>query len=232
MKLLLIIPCYNEEKNILKVITEIRNKYCEYDYIVINDGSSDNSEKVLRKYNINHISHLVNCGLAVTFQTGIKWALQQEVHYDAVCQFDADGQHLPYYLPQMLNTLYDTEVDIVIGSRMKKGGQNVFEGISKRICQRILSDIIWYFTKNRITDPTSGFRMYKDTVYNIFATENIVTPEPDGIVYLLKHNFIVKEIPVQMKEREYGESYLTITKAIKYMANIISSIIFIQWWKK
>lgn len=231
MKLLLIIPCYNEEKNILRVVKEIEDRFPEYDYIVVNDGSADNTKKVLEEHHINHISHPINCGLAITFQTGVCWALRQKEHYDAVCQFDADGQHLPDHLPQMLEVMYQEDIDIVIGSRYTGGRKSQNDNVNKKVCRKIISGVIRCLAGSRITDPTSGLRMYRDSVYRLFVEDNIVAPEPDTIVYFLKHQYKVKEIAVEMREREYGESYLTVPKAIQYIFNTISSMILIQWWR-
>lgn len=229
MKILLVIPCYNEEGNILMVVNEIRRELENIDYIVIDDGSTDNTNGILKKNGINHISLPVNCGLKAAFQTGIQWAMGQPVHYDAICQFDADGQHIPKYILEMQEVMEKLEADVVIGSRYKNCDTD--GNIKKRLGRVAIIKLIYILTKKRITDPTSGLRMYKDTVYPFFIEDDNIGPEPDSIVYFLKKKYRVVEIAVKMNERIFGESYLTISESLKYMFNILSSILFLQWWR-
>lgn len=228
-KILLIIPCYNEEKSIVSVINQIR-KYSCMDYIVVNDGSTDETESILKQNKIAHVTHLVNCGLATAFCTGIRYALNSEIEYDAVCQIDADGQHNIQYIKDMVKILEQGE-DIVIGSRYVDS--NVKEkSILKRWSRKLISFCIKIHTGKYIADPTSGMRMYSKRVYEMFEKDYNLKPEPDGLVYFLKHGYSVKEMMVKMNEREYGESYLTVGTSIKYMINIIGSIVLFQWWRK
>lgn len=232
-KILLIIPCFNERDNICQVIESIHacdpeRKY--YDYIVVNDGSVDGTDSVLEKNKINHITHLVNCGLNTAFKSGCRYAIDSEVHYDAVCQFDADGQHLADNLDKLRQVLEEKTADVVIGSRYLEGnssGSNKMKGISRKM----ITGCIRLFTGVKIADPTSGMRMYRDTVYPLFVDDINLNPEPDGLVYFLKRGFVVQEVPVEMNERLNGKSYLTIGAAINYMINIIGSIIIFQWWR-
>lgn len=235
MKVLLVIPCYNEENNIIYVIEAIEQKLPDVDYIVVNDGSTDSTSNILKIKNINHISLPVNCGLKAAFQSGIKWALQQSVHYDAICQFDADGQHIPEYIIEMKELMQESTVDVVIGSRYKKSSKNLSLGgerVEKKAARIVLIGLIYLLTRKKITDPTSGLRMYRDTVYPLFAEDDNLGPEPDAIVYFLKQHYHIVELPVIMNERVFGESYLTVSQSVRYMFNMINSILLIQWWRK
>lgn len=231
MKILLVIPCLNEEQNILSVISEIENRHELYDYIVVNDGSSDCTEELLKEHHINHISFMVNCGLTTAFQAGVFYAKRAGIHYDAICQFDADGQHILKYLEDMEEKMQRENADIIIGSRYALKGQ-VKENISKKICRKLISKMILFLTGTVVEDPTSGYRLYKDTVYNMFATDDNLAPEPDTLVYFLKKGFCIKEVGVKMNDRKYGDSYLTFAKSLKYMINVLSAMLFVQWWRQ
>lgn len=231
MKILLVIPCFNEQGNVQHVIQDIEQNYPTYDYIVVNDGSTDNTKEILEKNGIRHISLPVNCGLAAAFQTGVLWALRADAHYDAICQFDADGQHLPQFLAEMIKEMEEDNADIVIGSRFLNQPK-VKEPVHKKACRKLISAVIFCLTGTIITDPTSGLRMYRDTVWDVFEKDDNAAPEPDTLVYFMKNKFRVKEIAVQMNERTFGKSYLTITKSMKYMMNVVSSMLLVQWWRK
>lgn len=115
MKTLINIPAYNESENIERVVNNIQNNFPQYDYIIINDGSGDNTTEICKKNNYNLIDLPVNLGLAGAFQTGMKYAFQKG--YDAAIQFDGDGQHRPEYIESMVKTMEDEKMDIVIGSK-------------------------------------------------------------------------------------------------------------------
>ena len=226
-KVLLIIPAYNEEKNILTVYKNI----CDYnkkaktklDVVFINDGSIDATEKILCENNINHIKLIQNLGIGGAVQTGYKYALYND--YDIAIQFDGDGQHQAKYLKNLVKEIEDGNANIVIGSR--------FVTEKKPFTARMLgSRIIAFFTKittgKTIKDTTSGMRAYDRNAIKEFVTNTSLTPEPDTMVYMLKKGLKIKEVQVEMKEREFGKSYLTPIKSMKYMVNMIFSIVFIR----
>ena len=119
MKTLIIVPAYNEGENIERVINNLKDNFSQYDYIVINDGSRDNTEQICRQNGYNYISHPVNLGLAGAFRTGMKYALKEG--YDAAIQFDGDGQHNPNEIPDLLKPIIDDGADFVNGSRYMNG---------------------------------------------------------------------------------------------------------------
>ena len=223
MKTLIIIPAYNEEENILNTVNRVR-EFPEYDYIVINDGSTDNTEKILCENNINHIELIRNLGIGGAMQTGYKYAYQNG--YDAACQLDADGQHNPEYLDLMREELKKTDCDMVIGSRYieKNGFQSTF---SRRFGKNILTGIIRFLSGKKITDPTSGFRMCNKETIAIFAeTYPVDYPEPETIAELFAKRMNINEIPVLMNEREGGVSSITPFKSLYYMIKVSIAIIF------
>ncbi len=227
MKTLIIIPAYNESGNIERVVNNLRNNYPQFDYVIINDGSKDNTAEICRKCGFNLIDLPVNLGLAGAFQTGMKYALQND--YDAAIQFDGDGQHRPEYIEKMEAEMVASGADIVIGSRFvteKKPFSPRMAG------SRLISLLILLTTGRHIKDPTSGMRLYGRKVLKEFADKPNYGPEPDTIAYLINRNCTVKEVQVVMDERIAGTSYLSFMSSLHYMLRICLSILFVQWFRK
>jgi len=226
MKVLLIIPAYNEEENIEKVINNLETNFPEYDYLIVNDGSTDDSLKILRENNFDHLNLPINLGLAGAVKAGYKYAYEQA--YDVAIQYDGDGQHLPEYIHQLINEIKNG-ADIVIGSRYvtKKKPFN-----PRMIGSRLLTTLIFLTTGKVVKDPTSGMRAIDKKLIKEFAMDMNYPPEPDTIAYQLKKGAKISEVQVEMAEREAGTSYLNITNSIKYMTRMIVSIVFVQRFRK
>ena len=227
MKVLIIIPAYNEAENIEKVVNSLIENYPQYEYIVVNDGSKDDTGLICKKNNNNLLDLPINLGLAGGIQAGFKYAYENE--YDYAIQFDADGQHQPQYINYMLKEIEKKQADIVIGSRFVK------ERKSKNLRMlgsNLISIIIKLTTGRQINDPTSGMRLFNKKMIKKFAYTMNYGPEPDTISYLVRCGAKVEEVQVQMKEREAGESYLNLKRSIQYMLHMCMSIIFIQCFRK
>lgn len=225
MKVLLIVPAYNEEKNLKSVVKDIKDN-TDYDYVIINDCSKDNTLSLCQKEKYNYLSLPVNYGLTSAVQLGFKYA--HENNYDVAIQFDGDGQHQAKYLKNMVQEIENGN-DVVIGSRFV----NAKKPFSLRMVgNSLISFLIRMTTGKKIVDPTSGLRAYSKRIIPEFANNINYPPEPDSLVYLLKRKMKVKEVKVEMKEREFGESYLTAFKSIQYMLRICISILFIQIFRK
>ncbi len=225
MKVLIIIPAYNEELNIETTVKDVTDN-TNYDYVIINDGSKDNTKEICSKNKFNLISLPVNYGLTSAFQVGMKYAKKH--NYDIAIQFDGDGQHQAKELKKLVDGIIEGE-DIVIGSRF------VTEHKPKTIRMlgsNLISLIIIIITGKTIKDPTSGMRAYNKAIINELVDNPGLSPEPDTIVYMLKKKKKIKEVQVKMKEREFGESYLKPLKAMKYMINMFCSIVFIRSFTK
>ena len=227
MKTLVIIPAYNEQENIKRVVDNLIENYPQFDYVVVNDGSRDDTALICRENGYNLIDLPVNLGLAGGFQTGLKYAYKYG--YDAALQFDADGQHLPQYIQPMIDEMEKTGVDIVIGSRFvtvpKPKNMRTFGSY-------LIALAMWITTGRKLTDPTSGMRLFNRKMIKEFAMDANYTPEPDTISYLMKNGARVSEIQVEMAERIAGESYLNPVNAAKYMLKMGISIVLIQWFRK
>ncbi|MGF0101176.1 glycosyltransferase family 2 protein [Bariatricus sp. SGI.019] len=224
--LLIIIPAYNEEENIENVVNFIQENYSQYDYIVVNDGSIDRTAEICREKGYELLNLPVNLGLAGAFQAGLKYAYEKD--YSFAIQFDADGQHLPEFIEPMLKRIREG-YDIVIGSRFVRKRKN---NSLRMIGSKVLTVAIKMTTKVRISDPTSGMRMFSKPMIKEFAKNLNYGPEPDTVSYLLKNGAKVSEIQVEMEERQYGQSYLNWISSAKYMIKMLISIFFVQNFRK
>lgn len=226
MKCLVIIPAYNEEENIVRVVENLKNNYPMYDYVVINDGSADSTAKICRKYGYELVDLPVNLGLAGAFQTGLKYAYRKG--YDYAIQFDADGQHRPEFIAPMLDKIQEG-YDIVIASRFvtEKKPHSL-----RMLGSNLISAAMKLTTSHRVKDPTSGMRLFNKKMIAEFALNMNYGPEPDTISYLLKQGATIAEVQAKMDERIAGESYLNMTKSMMYMLRMLLSILFIQNFRK
>ena len=225
-KLLIVIPAYNEEGSIERVVDDLIQNYPQYDYVVVNDGSRDRTAAICRSRGYRLIDLPVNLGLAGAFQTGLRYAAEHG--YDCAMQLDADGQHLPRYIAPMLEEL-EAGADIVIGSRFI----TVLKPRTLRMVgSYLISWAIRLTTGQPICDPTSGMRMFNRRLLEEFAQNLNYAPEPDTISYLIKNGAVVKEVQVEMAERTAGESYLNFARSVQYMIKMGLSILLIQWFRK
>lgn len=227
MKILLIIPAYNEEKNILNTINMIENyKRKMLDYIVINDGSLDKTEEVLKNNNINHICLVNNLGIGAAVQTGYKYAYTN--NYDIAIQFDGDGQHDINYIDKLIDTIVDEKYDMVIGSRFIGNDSSFKSTKMRRVGIKLLSFVIKILTGVTIKDVTSGYRAVNRNIIEKFSKNYIFDyPEPITNLQLIKEKYKIKEVSVGMKERKYGKSSISALKSFYYMFNVILNMLII-----
>ena len=227
MNVLVVVPAYNEQENIVHVVEELKAKNSKVDYLIINDGSTDDTARICHERGYNLIDLPVNVGLSGAVKVGAKYAHLKG--YDGFIQFDGDGQHDAEYIEEMIMLLEKKQVDIVIGSRFKNKKKNLN---FRMIGNSLIEFAIKLMTGENISDPTSGMRLYGRKVMIRMANEINITPEPDTIAYLLKCKIKVQEIQVQMRERSAGESYLNLKRSLQYMLHMTMSIIFIQNFRK
>lgn len=230
MKKLIIIPAYNEEKTILNVckcIYEYNQKHKDnYDIIVINDGSADNTEKILCDNNIPHIKLVRNLGIGGAVQTGYKYALNN--NYDIAIQYDGDGQHNIAYVKNIVDPIENGQANMVIGSRFIKKIDTFKSSRARRIGIKIISFFIKIVTGKKVYDTTSGMRAVDRNIIAKFSEDYPTEyPEPISTVKVLKDGYIVLEKPVKMSERQDGVSSIRAWKNIYYMINVVLSIILI-----
>lgn len=223
MKKIIIIPAYNEEENIERTVNAIQKSAQGFDYVIINDCSTDNTRKICEEKEFNIVNLPINLGIGGAVQTGYKYAYENG--YDVAVQVDGDGQHDPEFLNAMADYLIEHQVDMVIGSRFieKKGFQS---SITRRMGIQFFSKLIKVLTGKKITDPTSGLRMIGRNVMEIFSEDYPRDyPEPESIVAVLRKNMKIEEIPVVMLERQGGVSSISPKKSIYYMIKVTLAIL-------
>lgn len=226
IKTLIIIPAYNEALNIKNTIEDIEENAPGADYIVINDGSKDDTLEKLNLYNFHYINGFQNQGLFGAVQTGFKWALYND--YDVAIQFDGDGQHSAIYIKDLVKAIEEGN-NISIGSRYVNEKKPI---TARMLGSRLITFAIKVMTGKKVNDPTSGFRAYDRSCIKLYANDINNPPEPDTLVYMLKNGKKIKEVQVTMSEREFGESYLNPINSIKYMVTQLISIFLIQSFRK
>ena len=229
MKKIIIIPAYNEEGNLEKTIKDITELEPEFDYVIVNDCSTDNTLAMCREKGFSYLNLPVNLGIGGAVQTGYRYAYYHG--YDVAVQFDGDGQHSAKYLTRMADELEKTPSDMVIGSRFieKEGFQS--SGL-RRVGIRYFTFLIKLLTGKTITDPTSGMRMINRKLLKKFTEEYPKDyPEPESVVTVLSEKYKVTEIPVIMNEREEGVSSISLKNSVYYMIKVSFAIVIARMKK-
>ena len=229
MKKLVIIPAFNEEGNLEKTIKDIKGHAPDFDYVIINDCSTDKTLEMCRRHGFSDLNLPVNLGIGGAVQTGYRYAYYHG--YDIAVQFDGDGQHSASHLEDMVTTLIDTESDMVIGSRFieKEGFQS--SGLRRRGI-KYFTGLIKLLTGKKITDPTSGMRMVNKKLLEKFTDEYPKDyPEPESVVTILSEKYKVTEIPVVMNEREEGVSSISLKNSVYYMIKVSFAILIARMKK-
>ena len=224
MHVLAIIPAFNEEECLSSTVAELTSQCPDIDYLVVNDGSKDDTESIIRGEGLHGVNLPVNTGLTSAFRTGMKDAYRHG--YDAAIQFDADGQHMPTFIRTMARAMDENGADIVIASRFLNGER--FTGV-RGLGSHLITHLVKMTTGVTITDPTSGMRMYGRSMIKMFATGFDVAPEPDTVAWAIRKGNKVVEVPAEMRERQGGESYLKLSNVVKYMSRTCLSILLFQW---
>lgn len=225
-KVLIIIPAYNESENIERVIDDLIEHYPQYDYLVVNDCSKDNTEEILKKRGYNYISLPFNLGIGGAVQSGYLYAEQND--YDVAIQLDGDGQHDPAYIEKLIEPILNGEADMAIGSRFieKEGFQTSF---MRRLGINLIRVIIKMCCGITVTDTTSGFRATSKRLTSYFAKNYAQDyPEPEAIVAASLNGFVVKDVPVQMREREGGVSSINARRSLYYMIKVSLALIILR----
>lgn len=236
MRVLMIIPAYNEEESIFDTVTSIVNyrKKVDFDldYVVINDGSTDKTKQILEENHFNAVHLVMNLGIGGAVQTGYKYALEHD--YDVAVQFDGDGQHDIESLSDLLEPIRKNEADLVIGSRFVGDVKSEFQTtFMRRFGIGVISNLIKWTTGQRVLDTTSGYRLADKAIIKQFAKRYpIKYPEPETIVHILKRKYKVVEKPANMFERTGGVSSITPIKSIRYMIEVCSSILIAAFMRE
>lgn len=229
MKKLVIIPAYNEAGSIEKTIKDIQENAPEFDYVIINDCSTDDTLEVCRRQGFDYLNLPVNLGIGGAVQTGYRYAYFHG--YDIAVQFDGDGQHRALYLEDMVKRMEETKSDMLIGSRFieKEGFQSSF---LRRIGIRYFTGLIKLLTGATITDPTSGMRMVNRKILKKFTDDYPKDyPEPESVVTILTEKYKVTEMPVVMNVREEGVSSISMKRSVYYMIKVSCAMLIARMKK-
>lgn len=223
MKKIVIIPAYNEQGSILETIEDIRKNAPEFDYVVVNDCSKDDTLKLCRENGIKVLNLPINLGIGGAVQTGYLYAYRKG--YDIAVQFDGDGQHDAKFLDMMADTLVRENLDMVIGSRFIEN-QGFQSSAIRRFGIRFFTVLLKILFGSKITDATSGMRMCNRKVMELFIKDYPKDyPEPETVARLLRHKYKVKEVPVIMRERQAGVSSISMRKSAYYMMKVSLAIL-------
>ncbi|HHV28753.1 glycosyltransferase family 2 protein [Acetivibrio mesophilus] len=223
MRILVIIPAYNEEATIKSVIRRINLKMPQADILVVNDGSKDNTSLEARRSGAKVIDLPYNLGIGGAMQTGYIYA--KENNYDIAVQVDGDGQHDPSYIKDLIKPILNDDADVVVGSRYISKS-NYRSSVLRRIGMIFFSFLVSTLTNQKFKDTTSGFRAVNKDVINYFSGRYPVDyPEVDVLVRLKKRNFRITELPVEMHERQGGKSSITTLRSLYYMLKVSLALI-------
>lgn len=224
-RVLVIVPAYNEQDCIVETVRRI--KETGYDYVVVNDGSKDDTLKLCRENGINVLDLPQNLGIGGAVQAGHKYA--QHYGYDIDVQVDGDGQHDPSYIPQLVKMIEDG-ADLAIGSRFVQETDGFQSTWLRRVGITWLSGLLKLLTGKSVTDPTSGFRASGRRAIELFCENYPMDyPEPESIALALENGLSLSETPVNMLERQGGSSSIGGFSSVYYMIKVTLAIILVVW---
>ena len=228
-KTLVIIPAFNEEGSVGKVVEEVHTHLPQVEVLVVNDGSTDLTSEIAQSKGAIVLDLPFNLGIGGAMQAGYKYAYEKG--YEIAIQVDGDGQHDPREIPKLLHVLDEEKADVVIGSRFI-GDSEYKSSVMRRLGSLILSKAISMVVGQKLTDPTSGFRAANRRAIQLFSANYPQDyPEPEAMVLLHQCGLKMKEIPVRINQRYSGESSITKIRSIYYMVKVLLAI-FVDCFKK
>jgi glycosyltransferase involved in cell wall biosynthesis len=228
-KILVIVPAYNEEGSVGKVVEEVHTHLSQVEVLVVNDGSTDLTSEIAKSKGAIVLDLPFNLGIGGAMQAGYQYAYEKG--YDIAIQVDGDGQHDPKEIGKLLKALEEKKIDMAIGSRFI-GDLGYKSSAMRRIGISIFSQVISMIVRQRITDPTSGFRASNRKAIQLFASNYPQDyPEPEVVILLHQCHLKMEEVSVGMSERYSGESSITKIKSIYYMVKVLLAI-FVDCFEK
>jgi glycosyltransferase involved in cell wall biosynthesis len=213
---LVAIPAFNEEATIAEVVERVRKTLPDFDLLVINDGSTDRTERILSDFGVHTASHLCNLGYGRAIQTAVKYAARNG--YAALVTLDADGQHSPEQVLELFMSFEATQADCVVGSRFVARHDYRDAPWDRRFGMLLFSRLTGLFTGQRIYDTTSGLKAIRSTVFEPLSRWHFVDFHAEAIVYLCRLGFQVLEFPITVRERRAGVSMYSPFTAVAYPA--------------
>jgi len=220
---LAVIPAYNERATIGRVIEGLRRQRPDFDVLVVDDGSTDDTTAIAQRAGAEVLRLPFNLGIGGAVQAGFVYALEHD--YCCMAQVDGDGQHDPRELETLMRAMDTHETDVVCGSRFLSNDLSYPAPISRRTGIHIFAFLLSLFVRQRVTDPTSGFRLYGRRGIELFARDYPHDyPEVEAILMLHHHRLRMCEVPVQMFERDGGASSITSGKSAYYMVKVLLAL--------
>lgn len=228
-RILVITPAYNEAESIEDVISAVKKELPGADIIVINDGSEDFTGQIARGLGVMVADLPYNMGIGAAMQAGYRYAAMHG--YDIAVQVDADGQHPPDQINNLIAPVMEQKADMVIGSRFLGEGE-YYPSFARHLGMKIFAFVVSVMTGRKITDTTSGFRAANKDVIRFFADNYPEDyPEVEAIVLLRKAGFNIMEVPVRMEARYGGVSSITPLRSLYYMVKVLLAV-FVDMLKK
>ncbi|MCK5505562.1 MAG: glycosyltransferase family 2 protein [Thermodesulfovibrionia bacterium] len=228
MKILIVIPAFNEAENIGSVISDLKQHFPKGVPVIINDGSSDNTSSIGHSMGVRVIDLPFNIGIGGAVQTGLQIAAREG--YDVAVQFDGDGQHMAEEIEKILKPVSEG-VDFVSSSRFLEDSGYVMP-VSRKIGSLVFSFVISIMCRQKLTDTTSGFRAFGRRAIDYFSRNYPEDyPEVEALIIAHKRNLVIKEVPVKMRSRSEGVSSITPLRSVYYMVKVLLAV-FIDLLKK
>lgn len=213
-RILAVIPAYNEQASIRDVVKRARESLPECDLLVVNDGSHDDTGKILHALDVATATHLCNLGYGRAIQTAITYALRGS--YDALITLDADGQHHPEQIQGMIREFAKGEWDVLLGSRYVSSHDYSTAPLGRRIGMGVFSRLVKLVTGQRVYDTTSGLKVMRHTVFDPLTRWHFVDFHAEAIVYLLRLGYRIGEYPITVAERTHGQSMYSALSHLEY----------------
>jgi glycosyltransferase involved in cell wall biosynthesis len=219
---LAVVPAYNEEESVGTVVRRLQDHAPEYDILVVDDGSTDDTPAIAEAAGARVLRLPFNLGIGGAMQTGFRFAFEEG--YDIAVQIDGDGQHDPTQLPKILEPVLAGEADLCVGSRFT--GEGAYRSsFVRRIGIKIFARLVSAVVRQKLTDTTSGFRAVNRRGIALFAADYPHDyPEVEATVMSVKHKLRLKEVPVEMRERGGGSSSITALRSVYYMTKVLLAI--------
>jgi glycosyltransferase involved in cell wall biosynthesis len=224
-KCLAVVPAYNEEASIVGVIHALRKHASGFDILVIDDGSTDRTRDLAEDAGVGVLCLPYNLGIGGAVQAGFTYALEHG--YDRMVQVDGDGQHDPAEIHRLMAAMQDDRsIDVVCGSRFLTADYRYPAPISRRTGIHIFAFILSRIMRQRVSDPTSGFRLYNERAISLFARDYPHDyPEVEAVLMVHHHRLRMTEVPVRMFQRNGGVSSISSSgKPVYYMLKVLLAL--------
>jgi glycosyltransferase involved in cell wall biosynthesis len=223
VRLVALVPAFNEEANVGRVVDEIRTVAPTFDIVVVDDGSFDRTAEVAREHGATVVRLPFNLGIGGAVQTGFRYAFEQG--YDLAVRLDGDGQHDPSQLDRIVRPVVTGEADIAVGSRFAEAGDGYRSSRSRRVGIRLLALVVSRIVGRRVTDTTSGFQALNRRAIELFAHDYPHDyPEVEATIMVSRHRLRSVEVSVTMRERGGGRSSITALRSVYYMVKVLLAI--------